>query len=262
MDIKRYFKVLKRIFINTIKADTSFRANFFLNVLQGVIQLVVLIVFFDAIYGNRQIGSWSFNDSLLLIATNQFINAVYNFLFTGVGSIPDYVESGKLDTVLLKPVSPRFLISIANLNIDAVLTAILALPVFVYVLSTGTIKVTLINTLLYLLFIFIGVAIKYFFAFSLMSLSLWIVKAYALHSIFGEFFNLTVYPESIYKGIVRILFSLIVPIMIIANLPAMVFMGNFNSTYIVYSLVAVGLFWLLSNIAWRQGLKHYTSANS
>lgn len=263
MDIKKYLKVIKCIMVNKIKSDTSFRANFILNVLQEVIQIIILILFFDVIYSNNsKIGNWSFSDSLLLISTNQFINALYSFLFTGVGSIPDYVGSGKLDTMLLKPISARFLISMNSINFDAILTAILALPLFAYVLSTKTIKFTLINILLYLIFILIGVAIKYFFAFSLMSLSFWMVKAYALQSIFAEFFNLTVYPESIYKGIIRILFSIVIPIMIIANLPTMVLMGYINFSYIIYSLTAFIIFWLLSCIVWKEGLKYYTSASS
>jgi len=58
-----------------------------------------------------------------------------------------------------------------------------------------------------------------------MTISHWAMRIEALYYLFLDFFMISQYPAYIFKGAVRSAFTLIVPVEVVANMPALVLAG-------------------------------------
>ena len=79
-----------------------------------------------------------------------------------------------------------------------------------------------IHILLYLVAIGFGIAIHYSIMLNLAAISFWIVRAQGLVYGYFNFLNIARYPDVIYPRLFRLIFSWIIPVVIVANIPARV----------------------------------------
>ncbi len=101
--------------------------------------------------------------------------------------------------------------------------------------------------------------------FSLATISFWIVRAQGL--IYGYFnlFNIARYPDSIFgNGLFRFVFSWIIPVIVVANIPARLLGRIFDAPLplLAHLLAAAALATGLSRAFWRFALRRYSSASS
>jgi ABC-2 type transport system permease protein len=95
-----------------------------------------------------------------------------------------------------------------------------------------------------------------------MTLSFWVTRAEALHSLYTDFFSLSGYPASIYQGAMRFFFTFIIPVVVVANFPVMIVIKLLNPIYTLYALAISLLFFTLSRTFFKFALKYYSSASS
>jgi ABC-2 type transport system permease protein len=69
-------------------------------------------------------------------------------------------------------------------------------------------------------------------------------------------------PDKIYKGWLRVVFTIILPFALIASFPARIFIEGFNVAIMTHlTLVTLGV-WLTMLLVWKLGLRNYSSASS
>src|SRR5205823_13130104 len=118
--------------------------------------------------------------------------------------------------------------------------------------------------LLYLIALGFGVAVHYSIMLSLAAVSFWIVRAQGLVYGYFNFLNIARYPDVIYPRLFRFIFGWIVPVVIVANIPARVLIKSLGQpAWLMFHLVVAATiaFWS-SRIFWRFALRHYSSASS
>ena len=121
------------------------------------------------------------------------------------------------------------------------------------------------QVLLYIPAVVCGVAIHYSIMFSLSTLAFWIVRAQGL--IFGYYnlFNIARYPDSIFgHGLFRFVFSWIVPVIVVANIPARLLGGMFEHPLLLLAHLAgaAAIAVAVSRAFWHFALRRYSSASS
>ncbi|MGC8842317.1 MAG: ABC-2 family transporter protein, partial [bacterium] len=98
--------------------------------------------------------------------------------------------------------------------------------------------------------------------FIVMTTAIWLVNAEALYALFSQIVDLARYPLSIYKGGVRIFFTFVIPIILIANVPALTLLGELSQHFIAIVFFASVFFFLLSRLFFAYALSFYCSASS
>lgn len=78
-----------------------------------------------------------------------------------------------------------------------------------------------VTVLFFGLLALLGAWIKYCLVFILNCSSFWIIETYGLYSLFDQVFDLARYPITVFRGFWRILFSYVMPVTLVANLPVM-----------------------------------------
>ena len=259
----RYLRLWLFFFRNCLIREMAFRGNFFLQMLGNLLWFIINIAFFRIIYlHSPTIGGWKLPQTLILVSTAQIINYLYSGLAVGIHNMNDYVERGTLDFILLKPVDSQFLISMRYVNWRSLISIVFPVALIVYVVLTNGIEIAPLSLLLYLVLLFSGFLLQYSLGFIVMTTAIWFVSADALYSLYSQIADLARYPLSIYRGGVRILFTFVIPIILIANVPALSLLGELSFDFVALAISISLLFFLLSRKFFAFALSFYCSASS
>ncbi|MEY2525325.1 MAG: viologen exporter family transport system permease protein [Verrucomicrobiota bacterium] len=264
--VRRYIEIYSIMLRNSLIRELSFKANFLLWMVVEVLWFCGQIVFFSIIFGQvDRIGDWSKWEVVLLVGTHQIIAQLFQaFFFVNVASVPELVRTGKLDSLLVLPIDSQFAVSTKQFGLDSVINAGLgAVVVCVSLARLGTVPSPM-SILLYLVALMFGVAVHYSIMLSLAAVSFWIVRAQGLVYGYFNFLNIARYPDVIYPRLFRLVFGWIIPVVIIANIPARLLIKSLGQpTWLMFHLVVAStvVFWL-SRVFWRFALRHYSSASS
>jgi ABC-2 type transport system permease protein len=264
--VRRYIEIYSIMLRNSLIREMSFKANFLLWMLVEVLWFVGQIVFFSIIFGNvDRIGDWTKWEVVLLIGTHQMISQLFQaFFFVNVAAIPELVRTGKLDSMLVLPIDSQFAASTKQFGLDSIVNAIVGGVVVGVSLSKLGYVPSLLSILLYVVALGFGVAVHYSIMLSLAAVSFWIVRAQGLVYGYFNFMNIARYPDSIFPWLFKFIFSWIVPVVIVANVPARLLIKSFGQPGPLMVQLVIGsvVVFALSRMFWRFALGRYSSASS
>jgi ABC-2 type transport system permease protein len=264
--MKRYFDIYWMMMRNSLIREMSFKANFILWMFVELLWFAGQIIFIEVLFSYTQsIGGWSQWEVVLLIGTHQLIGQIFQaFFYMNIANLPELVRTGKLDFMLLLPVDSQFAVSTRQFGMDNVVNAFVGIAIVVFSLVKLHVMPGVMQVALYLVAVALGVAIHYSIMFFLATMSFWIVRAQGL--IYGYFsiFNIARYPESIYHGLFKIVFSWVIPVIIVANIPAQILARSFAQPFILLGQLAGAALIVVagSRFFWWSALKRYSSASS
>jgi ABC-2 type transport system permease protein len=264
--MRRYIEIYSIMLRNSLIREMSFKANFILWMLVEVLWFLGQIVFFSIIFGSvNQIGDWSKWEVVLLVGTHQIIAQLFQaFFFMNISTIPELVRTGKLDSMLALPIDSQFAVSTKQFGLDSVVNALLGGAVVLVSLARLHFAPQPIHIALYLVAICFGIAIHYSIMITLAAISFWIIRAQGLVYGYFNFLNIARYPDVIYPRLFRLIFSWLIPVIIVANIPARVLIKPLGQPlWLMFHLIAAsGLVFCLSRLFWHFALRHYSSASS
>src|SRR3954452_22971414 len=224
------------------------------------------IVFFSIIFGNvSRIGDWSKWEVVLLVGTHQIIAQLFQaFFFVNIANIPELVRTGKLDSLLALPIDSQFAVSTKQFGLDSVVNAIVGAVVVIVSLSKLGVVPTASSIILYIVALGFGIAVHYSIMLSLAAVSFWIVRAQGLVYGYFNFLNIARYPDVIFPNIFRLIFGWMIPVVIIANIPARLLIKSLGQPFplMLHLIIASTIAFWLSRVFWKFALGHYSSASS
>jgi ABC-2 type transport system permease protein len=264
--VRRYLEVYSIMLRNSLIREMSFKANFVLWMLVEVLWFCGQILFFSIIFGQvNQIGDWTKWEVVLLVGTHQIIAQLFQaFFFVNVANVPELVRTGKLDSLLVLPLDSQFAVSTKQFSLDSVVNAIIGAVVVIFSLHQLRVVPSLWAILFYLVAIAFGIAIHYSIMLTLAAISFWIVRAQGLVYGYFNFLNIARYPDVIFPQFFRLIFSWLIPVVIVANIPARLLIKSLGQpAWLMFHLVVAGtIAALISRAFWRWALSHYSSASS
>src|ERR1700747_55556 len=264
--MRRYIEIYSILLRNSLIRDMSFKANFLLWMLVEVLWFCGQIVFFSIIFGNvNHIGDWSKWEVVLLVGTHQIIAQLFQaFFFVNVANIPELVRTGRLDSLLVLPIDSQFAVSSKQFGLDSVVNAALGGAVVIVSLTRLGVAPQPLHIFLYLVAIGFGIAIHYSIMLNLAAVSFWIVRAQGLVYGYFNFLNIARYPDVIFPRLFRLIFGWVIPVVIIANIPARLLIKSLGQPFplMLHLIIASPIVFWLSRVFWKFALGHYSSASS
>ena len=262
----RYLRIYSMLMRNSMIREMSFKANFLLWTLVELLWFLGQVLFVDVLFSHvDQIGDWNRWQMIALISTHQIIAQLFQaFFYINVTNLPDLVRTGKLDTYLTLPVDAQFTVSTKQFGLDNLTNALIGTGMLSYAMKQLHLAPTIPQVCLYLGAVMLGVCIHYSVMFSLSSLCFWIIRAQGLVYGYFNLFNIGRYPDTVYKGMFKAFFSWVIPVIIVANIPARILTRASDSALAgILQLTAATLIVLAGcRLIWLQGLKRYASASS
>jgi ABC-2 type transport system permease protein len=264
--VRRYLEIYWIMLRNSLIREMSFKANFILWMVVELLWFVGQIVFIEVLFMYvDSIGDWSKWEVVLLVGTHQIIGQIFQaFFYVNVANVPELVRTGKLDFMLLLPIDSQFAVSTRQFGLDNLVNALIGVGIVIFSLTKLSFVPGPQQVLLFAAALGFGVAIHYSIMFLLATVSFWIVRAQGLIYGYYNLFNIARYPEVVFRGVFKIIFSWVIPVIIVANVPAMLLADLVTEPgpMLLHLIAASGFVLLLARILWRFALTRYSSASS
>ena len=260
---------LWKVWLATSKAsivrEMEFRANFILGVIRQSLWLGIFVIFINLIFGQTDsLSGWSQNQVLIILALSRLIEGFMNAMFVNnLMMLPRTVQTGEFDFYLLKPVPVQFYTAFRFFRYQNVGNMALGLILLGYALTrSDAIMVSPLNWLLFIALVFLGITIYYCLLILVASLVFVLERLEALWG-FNELFSepLTV-PFDIFPRGPRIALTYLLPLAFVVFVPAQALTDRLAWWQLPLATLLALIFLTLSNIAWKAGLRRYSSASS
>ncbi len=185
-----------------------------------------------------------------------------SFLRPNVGAVIEQIRDGTFDFVLTKPLNAQFISSLRNIVVWRLVDVVIGLVVIAYALGQLHVTPTTTQIGFFILMLLAGIVIVYSIWLVMVSFAFWFVKIDNITELFYAFYEAGRYPVTIYRGLVRVLLTFIVPIAFVTTFPASALLGRIDQTMTFTGFaLAIGLF-IASNRFWNFAIRYYASASS
>jgi ABC-2 type transport system permease protein len=249
--------------------ELAFRMNFVLKVAVEALWLGVLLIFWQRVFVYTSVvASWNHDEYLFFVGFYFALGAVIETFFLGnCGEFADLVRSGDLDFYLLQPIDEQFLITCRNIDWSTVPTILLGMGVMGFALwQNEQWTFDPLRAVLFLVLFACGTAMAYSFLVLLTASSVWMVRNQSLYEVWWLFTTLWRYPREIFAGTwaapLGWIFSIVIPVMLVTNVPANVMVKAFDPLMVAYTVAATVVLLLGSRWFFRAALRRYRSASS
>ena len=244
----------------------SFKANFVLWLFTELLWFFGQIIFVDVLFFyTERIGDWSKWEVVLLIGTHQIISQVFQSVFyVNLANLPELVRTGRMDLMLLLPMDAQFAVSAYRFGLDNLINAGVGIAFVVFSLVKLDVVPSGVQIACYCVAVLLGAAIHYAIMFTLATLSFWIVRAQGLIYGYFNFLSIARYPDHIFSGVFKLIFTWLVPVIVVANAPARLLVRASQQPFatMLQLLCVCALSLVLSRAFWLFALRRYSSASS
>ena len=251
---------------NSLIREMNFKLNFLLWMLVEVLWFAGQIVFIEVVFSYvGGIGGWSKWEVVLLIGTHQIIGQLFQaFFYMNLANIPELVRTGKMDFMLLLPVDTQLIVSLKQFGMDNVVNAMVGAGFVSFSLWKLAVMPTPAQILLYALAVCCGMLIHYAIMLIFSAVSFWMVRSQGLIYGYYSLFNIGRYPDTIYRGLFKLVFSWLLPVIIVANIPSRLLIHAAENPWPSLLQLATATVFMLggTRLLWNSAVRHYSSASS
>jgi ABC-2 type transport system permease protein len=261
----RYASVYAALWKNSVTRETMFKGNFLLWIIVEIVWFALQLSFIGVIYLHTDsIGTWTKWQVVLLVGASHFIQQIYQaFFLVNCVNLSELVRQGKLDFLLLLPVNARFIVSLRQVDLGGFVNAASAVVVMIYAAHQLQLSPSAVQLAGFLALCLVGTLIHYCLMFMLATVSFWTVRAQGIVYGYYNLFNLARMPDEAFSGAFRAVFTFVLPVLLVSNVPVRLLTNSLNSpAWIVLLLGLAGVGSVASEWVWRLSLRHYTSASS
>lgn len=251
-ELKFMFLSIKYNLAREMTNKATFLTNIIFMILNNAAFLIEWVILFNI---KDNIGGYVLKDVLLLWGLASGTYAICYVFFGAVQELPNLIMQGKIDSFLVQPKNVLLSILVSKTKVSAIGDLLYSyILLFIY-------GVTVKNFIMFTLFIITGGLVITALGVIFGSLAFYITKADTITgNITSMILSFGTYPDSIFKGIVRILFYTIVPIGFIIYMPLHI-LQSFNFINLLIIIGYTILIILIAFLVFYKGLRKYSSGN-
>lgn len=264
--LKKYLRIYRIALKYSVIQSTTYRANFFLELLIEFGYQIGLVVFFYALFGHiADIAGWTYYEVLFLAG----INIVYGgllwgttFVF-GLTRLPEDIKNGNVDIALLKPMHPLFGLTLSKPYFTSLSSTLIGLAVMFY--SVGKLgRVIRLQDLFFGMVIFCsGMVIAYSIAVIFSSASFRFLNSSAFEQVGERIIDMYArYPHDIYRSALRTVLFFFIPLVFATSVPSSTILRGVELRYVFWSIGLAFVFLTLAMLVWNRMIRYYSSASS
>lgn len=262
--MKRYIRVYAALWKMSLDVLMVYRANFFNSLASSIswgafsfLSILLLTSRTGTIYG------WTKTEIILLTCGYQIMIGVFHTLFSrNFERMADLIAWGQLDALLVKPMYVQFLLSVWWVNYTSISRIILGVGVLGYLITATGIHISIIEAILFFVFLGVGVILLYSLWFIMTTLIIWYPRMSNVIELMYTISGISRYPGEMYKNALGPLFFIVLPIILIVTTPTKLLVSKASLQEIFLLLGLAMMCLLISRVFWHFALRSYTSASS
>ncbi len=244
--------------------ELQYRVNFFVSLLQSLIQVVTGLVVLALVYSHTtELNGWTQPELLCLLGIQILLGGVIRtFIQPNMNQLMEDVQQGTLDYALTKPEDAQVLVSVRRFQIWQAVDIVSGLILLAVGISDLTTGIGLANVASFLFALVVGTTMIYCFWLVMTTGAFWIVRMENIAELFDGVYFTGRFPTGIYPPWLRFRVTFLVPIAFAVTVPAEAITSRLDwqtmLVAIVFAIVLAGF----TRWFWRYGLKNYTGASA
>jgi ABC-2 type transport system permease protein len=223
--------------------------------------LVPLLV----IFGRRTgVAGWSFEEALVVIGWFLVMKGILEGAVNpSLAAVVEHIRKGTLDFVLLKPADAQFLVSTQKFQPWRAADVVGGIVVFAVAFHRLGRAPTPAHVATAVLLLACAALILYSLWILVISAAFFVVKVDNLSFLFVSIFDAARWPADVFRGILRAVFTFVVPLAIMTTFPARALLGkDFGPLDGLGALAGAAAFAAFARLVWLRSIGRYTSASS
>lgn len=245
--------------------ELQYRSNFFIQLLQSVLEVGAGLVGLAVVFGRTtSLSGWTRPELLVVMGVFTMVGGITNtFVVPNMHKLVEDIQRGTLDFALTKPADAQILVSVRQVSIWQSVDIFAGLIVLIVALiQLGDSSDGIFRALSLVMLLLLGNWTIYCFWLILASSAFWFIRVAEMQELFHGLFRSGQYPVRIYPRWMRFGLTFLVPIGFAVTVPAEAATNRLTGTTIVVALVAAAVFGIGSRWIWRTGLRHYSGASA
>jgi ABC-2 type transport system permease protein len=260
--VGRYARLLATQVRASMLLGLQYRADFIIDGLVNFFWTVAAVLPLVIVYRVRSsVAGWSFGEALMVSGWFTFLEGVLDGAINpSVADVVEHVRKGTLDFVLLKPADAQFLVSSMRLQpwrATNVLTSGFIFAWGFHLLGRGPSAGAVGAATLAML---AAVAILFSLKTLAVSAAFYFVRVDNLTHLFDSVFDAARWPATVFRGVVKVVFTFVIPLALMTTYPAQALLGSLPPGRLLGAMAGAGLSLVLSRLVWNRAIGHYTSA--
>lgn len=243
-----------------IKNEKELKSSFIISVVGMMlnnISFLVLWYYFGKTVG--ELNGWKPMDIFGLYGFSCTSFGIVASLFYGLFEIPNYISTGNFDKYLLTPKNILLKVSTSKISTSAFGDLLFGITCFI-IFSVYS-KISLIQLMLAIFLIIISSIVFYAFSLVCMSISFYLMDGYNVsQGLCGMFVSNSIYHGGAYTGVLRIIFTIVMPSLLLGAIPVEIIKTISLKSIIMIVLLAICWF-AISIMFFYKSLKKYESNN-
>jgi ABC-2 type transport system permease protein len=244
--------------------ELQYRVNFFVSLLQSLIQVVTGLVVLALVYSHTtELNGWTQPELLCLLGIQILLGGIIrSFIQPNMVQLMEDVQQGTLDYALTKPEDAQVLVSVRQFRIWQIVDVVSGLVLLGVGISRLESGVGAVDAVSFLLALSFGTAMIYCFWLVMTTGAFWIVRMEQTAELFDGVYLTGRWPVGVYPPWLRYSVTFLVPVAFAVTVPAQAITSRLAwPTLLLAAGFAVALF-VFTRWFWRFGLKNYTGASA
>jgi len=262
--MKRYLKLYWLFIKYSVVRAMMYKEDFIIWSLVSIGWMILMLVFYQLLFLNvDSIAGWTKPQVLLIQGFYFMLELVlWGALWENMRGIPEKINKGTMDIELIKPINHQFLLSFKDFSFDNMPNFILGLFTVIYALNLGQITPTPMGISLSILAFIIASIYIYSGWFTTMCIAFWFDRFDNLHYFFPGLRQFWKVPHPFYKGVLRGIFTFVLPVTLVTTVPVEFLLGRPQWTW--FAILTFFAIATLKFSSWffNFAIKHYSSASS
>ncbi|MHB1089788.1 MAG: ABC transporter permease [Ilumatobacteraceae bacterium] len=245
--------------------ELQYRSNFFIQLLQSVLEVGAGLVGLAVVFGRTtNLSGWTRPELLVVMGVFTMVSGITNtFVVPNMQKLVEDIQRGTLDFALTKPADAQTLVSVRQVSIWQSVDIFAGLIVLIVALiQLGDSSDGIRRALSLVMLLLLGSWTIYCFWLILASSAFWFIRVGEMQELFQGLFRSGQYPVQIYPRWMRFGLTFLVPIGFAVTVPAEAATNRLTGITIVMALVVATVFGIGSRWIWRTGLRHYSGASA
>jgi ABC-2 type transport system permease protein len=252
-----YFKV-------GVMNELQYRVNFFVQLLQSLIQVGTALVMLSLVYSHtKSLHGWTEPQLLSLVGVQVLLGGfIHAFIQPNMQRLMEDVQQGTLDFALTKPEDSQLLISVRMVRMWQVVEVVSGLILLLVGLAGVSNSIGFFDAVAFGTALLVGGVIVYCFWLIMTTGAFWIVRMENVLELFEGIYQTGRWPVTVYPGWLKYSVTFLVPIGLAVTVPAEAVTSRLHWPTLLLAIAFGCALFTFTRWFWRFGLRHYSGASA
>lgn len=262
--MSRYLRLFAVQLRASLLLGLQYRADFLIDGIISVFWALTAVIPLFVVFQDRtRVAGWTFGESVIVVGWFTLLEGILEGgINPSLANVVEHIRQGTLDFILLKPADAQFLVSTARFELWRVTNAFTALAMFGYGLSKVGHMPTVGGILSAGVLLCASTLVLYSLWIITVSAAFYVVRVDNLTFLFNAIFDAARWPVSVFRGVIRFVFTFVVPLAVMTTFPAEALLGRLPGRVVGFSVLGAIGFAGVARWVWLRSIARYTSASS